>query len=368
MTLSFKPDLVAARALWASFWEGSNRRPFACLIVPKPNVAPVRRPSPYLMAFHEPEPLVGQTLEWAATHEFVQETMPWCEVSLGPDHLAALLGAELVAPGSDGETTWARPVVEDWDAFTIRFDERGYWWHRTVECIRAFRRGCDGRLLLAEPPLHSGLDGLAALRGVEGLMLDLALAPAKVERALRQIDDAADRARSALRRELGLEHCGYTNRYGMYSEAPMAVLQCDASCMIGPAAFSEIALPSLRREASAQCRSVYHLDGPGAVQHLEAVCGIEGIHSVQWKPTSAEEAASEESLSLYRRIRAAGKGIVVMARDRATIRAVASQLSCTAAHYNWFHDSLARSREEALELISELEAMSLRKRAGSAPR
>lgn len=55
-----------------------------------------------------------------------------------------------------------------------------------------------------------------------------------------------------------------------------------------------------------------------------------------------------------------------MARDRATIRLVASELSCAAAYYNWFHDSLARSREEALDLISELEAMSLRDSAGSA--
>jgi len=49
------------------------------------------------MAFHDPGQVIDRVLEWAATHEFVAETIPWYEISFGPDHLAVLLGAELMA-------------------------------------------------------------------------------------------------------------------------------------------------------------------------------------------------------------------------------------------------------------------------------
>ncbi len=358
MELDFKPDLNEARALWRSFWDGTNSRPHVCSIAPRPDRTPVTRPNPYAMAFHDPKEVIDRALEWAATHTFVAETVPWYEISFGPDHLAVLLGAELMAPESGGETTWARPVVEDWESFPIRFDERGQWWRRTVECIRAFRRRCEGKLLLSVPPLHSGLDGLAALRGTENLMIDLALEPEKVERALRQLEAATDQVRALFHWELGLEEGGYVNRYGMYSEEPMAVLQCDSSCMIGPQAFAAMVAPDLRHESSVLSRAVYHLDGPGAVQHLDAVCAIERIHGVQWKPTAPEESANNESLRLYRRIRAAGKSVVVMAKDSETIRRVAGELLDRGAHYNSFHQSVVRSADEAHDLIAFLDRVS----------
>ena len=357
MELTFKPDLNEARALWRSYWDGANSRPFVCAIAPRPNRKPVARPNPYEMALHDPESVIDRALEWAATHEFVAETVPWYEISFGPDHLAVLLGAELMAPESSGGTTWARPVVEDWDASPILFDEQGPWWRRTVDCIRAFRRRCDGKLLLSVPPLHSGLDGLAALRGTENLMMDLALEPDKVQRALRQLETATDRVRTLFHRELGLEQRGYVNRYGMYCEEPMAVLQCDSSCMIGPPAFAAMVAPDLRHEASVLSRAVYHLDGPGAVQHLDTVCSIEGIHSVQWKPTAPEESANDESLRLYRRIAEAGKGVVVMVKDAETTRQIAGELLNARVHYNSFHQSLIRSTDEALDLIAFLERL-----------
>jgi len=51
--------------------------------------------------------------------------------------------------------------------------------------------------------------------------------------------------------------------------------------MIGPEQFDEFVFETLKKEASLIERSFYHLDGPGAVRHLDKIieCGFKGI---QW--------------------------------------------------------------------------------------
>ena len=55
-------------------------------------------------------------------------------------------------------------------------------------------------------------------------------------------------------------------------------------------------------------RIIYHLDGPGALQHLDRLLAIDALHCVQWIQ-GAGAALPSDWLDLLRRIQAGGKTV-----------------------------------------------------------
>ena len=306
MELEFKPDFEHARQRWAQFWRGESTRPLLWAVRPVAGAEPVARPGCYQCAFGDIEPVIEQAIGWAATHEFLDGAIPSYQVTFGPDHFAALLGAKLRHAGGRSSTNWIQPFVADWDDVEIRFQPQGRWWRRTAEVIARFRQRCDGRLIIYGTHLQGGLDCLVALRGAQGVLSDLLDVPEKVLRALRQVDRAVDDVRAALAEALDVPTYGSLNRFGMYSRGAIDVPQCDASCMISSEMFERFALPSLAHEAAGLDASIYHLDGPGAVRHLEALCSLEPLDMIQWVPGAGLE--GKDWGDLRRRIDELGKG------------------------------------------------------------
>ncbi len=307
MELEFKKDFEATRQRWDAFWRGeSTGRPLVAVTVPKPAAqAPPPRPNLYGMFEKDTQSYIDRVLNWASGYEFLGEAVPFCLIDFGPDDFSALLGANLIL-SEDEQTTWVEPFVEDWDDADLTLKRQGTAWQRMLECIRAFRSRCDGRLLVSPPTIQGGLDALAAIRGVENLMMDLVMVPEKVHKALKVVDNAFDEVLDALCGELNVPKYGSITRHGMYSRNRTNVPQCDCSCMMSPAMFREFGLPSIAHMAKRLDVSTYHLDGPDAVKHLEAVCEIDEIDVIQWQP-GAGEAAAKDWTDLYRKIDSLGK-------------------------------------------------------------
>jgi len=306
--LEFKPDFEQARQRWTAYWKGESDRPVVASVVPKESVTPVEAPR-YLAAFScEPDAIIDQVLAWAETHEFLGEAIPFYYLEFGADHFSALLGGELRLHEGSGDTSWLVPFVgEDWDEAEIRFQPECYWWRRTVEFIRAFRARCDGKLLVAAPTLVAGLDCLAAIGGQERLAMDLVMQPEAVQRALSRVRKAYEEILDALAVELDYETWGSLNRHGFYSPGRTNVPQCDFSCMISKEMFAEFQLPCLAHESQQLDHSCYHLDGPGAIHHLEAICSLPGIQAIQWV-AGAGAGEQQDWMRLHRRIDELGKG------------------------------------------------------------
>ena len=83
---------------------------------------------------------------------------------------------------------------------------------------------------------------------------------------------------------------------------------CIAACGTcqGGLSLGTFGLPSIRLEAGSFDESEYHLDGPGAIRHLEAVASIPAISVIQWQPGFKDMA--RDWTDLYRRIDELGKG------------------------------------------------------------
>lgn len=71
---------------------------------------------------------------------------------------------------------------------------------------------------------------------------------------------------------------------GVYSEKPTYTPQNDMSCMISPERFREFSLGHIKDITERIDRTVYHLDGPGAMKHLEDILSLEELNAVQWVP------------------------------------------------------------------------------------
>jgi hypothetical protein len=112
----------------------------------------------------------------------------------------------------------------------------------------------------------------------------MAIAPEKVRLALKQLDEALAEVRKAFAEILDVATWGSLNRFGMYSSGIIDVPQCDVSCMISPEMFNQFEVPPLTKEIAGLEASIYHLDGPGALRHVESLCAIEQLDMIQWMP------------------------------------------------------------------------------------
>jgi hypothetical protein len=110
-----------------------------------------------------------------------------------------------------------------------------------------------------------------------------------------------------------------------YHDGPSYVPSCDFWCMISTPMAREFVLPDLRTEMASLQRSIFHLDGPAALRHLDLVLDLPGLHAVQWV-YGAGQGPARRWTGVYRRILAAGKGVRLEAETPADALATLEQV------------------------------------------
>ena len=337
-----KPDFEAASERWTRFWQGQRlERPLAGLRIPRPGIEPLPKPKYAPGVSGSFEEIAESVLKWASSYEYIGDAVPYYYAEFGPDHFSALLGAELRFHPDSPETSWCVPFVKDWDDAYIRFRPDCFWWEQTVEFFHALRRRTDGRMMIAAPTLSGGLDCLAAIRGVNELLMDIITVPDKIKRALDAACNAYKDTLAAVAEELNYREFGSITRHGMYCRGKTSVPQCDFSCMISPEMFKDFQVPCIERETELLDAAEYHLDGPGALPHLEALCNIDGIDVIQWV-AGAGEAAEKNWWDLYEKIDSLGKGQILWP-DNETIKKMCREFKSS----KLFFLPSAKTRKEA---------------------
>jgi len=245
------------------------------------------------------------------TH-FAGDALPIHNPWLGPDQFSAWLGGTLSFSTKDN-TSWTKPFIEDWSAFTdFRIQPDNRWWRIYLEILRAsVDRGKD-RWVTAYPDLHTGIDALGAMRGPERLMMDLLSEPAVIARAMGQMTRLWKEIVDEVSSIILPGGQGTTNwTYGWSAKRFVCVGQNDFSCLIGPEMFEQFVLEDTAACADHVDCSIYHLDGPGAIHHLPRLLAIESLDCIQWIQGAGAPLPSHW-LDLLRRIQAGGKSVQVM--------------------------------------------------------
>lgn len=293
--------LVEVRPYWEAYWRGEA--PMVVATVPKPDRQRVPQPPWGALRHQSADEVADQLLAWAASHDFAGGAVPSYVVSHNTGFVAQLMGAELEECGDSAQVI---PCIDDLDTAEIHFDPEGPVWRRFVENARRLQERCGDEILICAPCLGGNLDLLDGLRGTSTLLMDLIDNPSGVHRCLRQLDDIYGELMARADELFRVAELGTANRHGMYCRGRTAIPQCDFSCMISPAMFREFAIPYLHSEMKRLDGVEYHLDGPEAICHLEAVCELPEVHLIQWVPGAGNE--RRDWTALFDRIDALGKG------------------------------------------------------------
>lgn len=310
----FKPDYSAARERIEAFWNNDVLdRPVTVMSIPKSPDEQVPYPPS-----HHGDPAARWTdaqyqaelaLASIQNHEFIGETLPIAYPNLGPEIFSALYGCPLYF--SDYGTSWTEPILHDWDqADSIILDWKSPWLQKLHEMTDALLDIGKGKFIVGMTDWHPGGDAIAAFRDPADLATDMILHKADVLRMLDRISTDYYQIYDIFYAKLRSAGMPITSWTPLVSEGKYYIPSNDFSIMISKKMFDEVFLPGIIDECRFYDRSIYHLDGPGALRHLDSLLAIPELHAVQWVFGAGNE-GFDRWVDVYRKIQAAGKGIQV---------------------------------------------------------
>lgn len=254
----------------------------------------------------DPEWRADELNHYMAHSSFLADIPPVANTRLGPGSLAAMLGGVLEG-GED--TIWIHPDPHPQE--DIIFDQENAVWKLHKDLLRACKQRAKGNYYVGMPDLMEGLDILAAIRGTDTVLMDTVMNPELLEYQLKQVNEiyfrVFDELYDIIREGDEMAFCYFS----IWGPGKVSKLQSDISIMISEDDFRRFALPYLREQCQKIDYTLYHLDGVGAIRHLDAILEIEELNAIQWTPGVGEPQGGDPKwYNLYRQILARGKSVM----------------------------------------------------------
>jgi hypothetical protein len=242
----------------------------------------------------------------AVNIDYLGDSLPTACPNLGPEIFSAFFGTELEY---SRDTAWAVANLEDWsEVDKLRFTEDNFYYRKLWELTEGLLAGGNGLYYTGLTDFHPGGDAIVAFRDPLYMNMDMLEAPEEITTLLAATYpvyfDVFDRFYNRLR-EAG-QAC--TAWAGVVSSQKWYVPSNDFSCMISKDMFDEFFLPGIAEECRQLQASIYHLDGPDALRHLDSLLAIPELNAIQWVYGAGNGRASDW-LPVYQKCQAAGKGI-----------------------------------------------------------
>ena len=308
------PQLAKALARNENFWDGHlEEYPLIWITVPKAKPGPsLSEPAREEELWSNVDYLMESTEIQLSRTYYAGDALPVYNPWLGPDQFAGWLGADLILRPREHNTSWAVPLVQDWDDYPeLRIAPDNSWWELYLEILRRSVEVGREKWVTGFPDLHTGIDALSAIRGPERLLLDLVDHPAAIHRAMRQMTDLWKYVVDVVWKVIMPTGQGTSQwTLGWSSKRFLCIGQMDFTCMIGPEMYHAYCWQDLIECCRHVDYSLYHLDGPGAIRHLPRICSVDKLTSIQWIPGAGAPRLSQW-IGLLRRMQENGKSVQV---------------------------------------------------------
>lgn len=309
---SLKPDYEVSKSRYDAWWNGQIiDRPPVCLPLPVEHPAPV--PQREYATQRERWLDVDFRAECAdielSNVRYLGDALPIVFPNMGPEIFSACCGC---AYNFGETTTWTEPCLLDWaEADRYVLD----WQHPLLKAVDDFTqallaRGKD-KFIVGITDLHPGGDHLAALRDPQRLATDLLDYPdqvsAKLAASYPEYFALYDYFYEKLR-AVGMPTTSWTP---LPVDGTFYIPSNDFSCMISTAMFEQFFLQGIVDECNYYDRSIYHLDGPDALRHLDLLLEIPSLDAVQWVFGAGNEGYARW-IPVYQKIQAKRKSIQLL--------------------------------------------------------
>ena len=333
----YKVNMEAAKEKFRNYWVHKNTgRPLMCVIARRPEVEQYSDGTPveggyldqicqgkyYNMPeelkwkdmedkYQNPQRIVDRYRYFCQTHAFLGESFPNLNIDFGPGSLASYLGSEI---GFKEDTVWFNKCLDGWDGVPkLTFDPENKWFKKHLQLAKDCQALAGDDFYVDMPDLMENIDVLASLRGAQDILFDLLDEPEMIGERIQEVPDIYyeyyDRFYDVIKDEEGGN--AYTV-FQIWGPGRTVKLQCDFSAMMSPEDFRKYIQPSLRSQSENVDHVLYHLDGPAAIKHMDALMEIEGIDALQW---TSGDAGPDGTLPdwdvIYDKAIAAGKSIWV---------------------------------------------------------
>lgn len=242
---------------------------------------------------------------------FNAETFPIYMPNVGPNAYAAFHGGDMTF----GETTsWYHEIINNYDTdlSRIKFSKDNVFYKKLIELTEVGLEKCGDKFLVGYPDLHPGLDCGLAWRGTNDLCMDLIL---DRDNALRlfnlasehflDVYDDFDRVIKAH----GMPSSTWMNipvRNGRFH-----IPSADFSFMISQEDYVEFGLPILKEEVKTMTHNVFHVDGLGVANHIDAILSVPEVQCIQWVQGMADDYPIMQHLDFIRYVQSKDRGIIV---------------------------------------------------------
>lgn len=333
----YKVNMEAAKEKFRNYWAHKNTgRPLMCVIARRPEVEQYSDGTPveggyldqicqgkyYNMPeelkwkdmedkYQNPQRIVDRYRYFCQTHAFLGESFPNLNIDFGPGSLASYLGSEI---GFKEDTVWFNKCLDGWDGVPkLTFDPENKWFKKHLQLAKDCQALAGDDFYVDMPDLMENIDVLASLRGAQDILFDLLDEPEMIGERIQEVTDIYyeyyDRFYDVIKDEEGGN--AYTV-FQIWGPGRTVKLQCDFSAMMSPEDFRKYIQPSLRSQSENVDHVLYHLDGPAAIKHMDALMEIEGIDALQWTSGDAgQDGTLPDWDVIYDKAIAAGKSIWV---------------------------------------------------------
>jgi len=348
---SCKPDYREAQDRINAFWNHADTdRPAIYLTHPKAggtqfNYKKHENPEQYWLDFDYRVAMATHHMENTV---FCAEAMPVFMPDMGPSIISAWAGC-LHTFGE--HTAWADPCLDDWNNDKNFIDMEHPLAKKTEEFTRLAIDAARGKYIVGLADFHPGGDHLAALRGSENLAIDLLENPDEVKAKLAASYKEYWRVFDFYTKWLKSEGMPIATWMPITSETDMYIPSNDFSCMISKPMFDEFFLPGIIEECRRYDKSIYHLDGPGAVQHLDSLLEIPELNAFQWVPGAGQPQVIPW-LDMFKKMLAAGKSIVTYPQNMDELRFLMDNFKPKGLYVNLWWVPNEADAQDLLKLVS----------------
>ncbi len=166
-----------------------------------------------------------------------------------------------------------------------------------------------GKFYTGYTDIHPGGDCIAGFRDPMELNFDMIDHPEKIKDLITKTNVNFMDVMQKWNKKLHIDHKqACTNWMGIVSSKTYHILGNDFSSMVSTDMFRDLFLEGLNEEAQTVDRNIFHVDGPGVLNHLDAILEIQNLQAIQWIH-GAGSGKTTDWLDVHKKCQDAGKGL-----------------------------------------------------------